>query len=279
MRINLRTSLSALICAAFLDVLASAGAFSVVISDNPPLTLEGIATSQGDGTARVQSAWILDNSPIGAASLPLRGSGDDPRVQINLHMISDIDPVTGQIDYTKWAVLTVLNINYPESPVPNGVALMSAMAPGNSGGWSWGGFVWVTEEEIWESIEATSEDGNGELRTSFRPSPCQDITELEDDTRQLIPLGNGLFLLIIVRADGSVHMIVYEQDPDGCWQISFYPNMPGDPGDPGDPGGVMVAVPNHTFGESRAILWHAWLVHLAEGSFTQIPGSPIGSPG
>jgi hypothetical protein len=259
---------------ACMNAAASAGAFSVVISENPPLTLEGIATPRGDGTADVQSAWVLDSSPIGAASLPLRGRGDDPRVQINLHMIADIDPDTGQVtSYTKWAVLTVLNINYPESPVPNGLSLMSAMAPGASGGWNWSGFLWVTEDEIWDSIESTGSP----LQTSASPSPCQNLP-FEGDTRQLIPLGNNLWLLIVVRADGSVHMIVYEQGEDGCWQVAFYPSLPGDPGWPG--GTISEPLPpDHTFDESMAILWHAWLVHAAEGEIIGIPGGPVGAPG
>lgn len=257
-----------------LDTQACGGAFSVVISEDPPLTLEGIATPRGDGTADVQSAWVLDDSPIGAASLPLRGVGDDPRVQINLYMIADIDQQTGQvIGYTKWGILDVFNINYPDSPVPNGISLMSAMAPGNSGGWSWSGFVQVTEDELLDAI-------GGDVPTMSRPSPCETFPHVEDDTRQLINLGNGLWLLIVVRSDGTVHMMVYEQDPEtGCWQLSFYPNMPGGPGFPGDPAGAAPVPPDHTFDESMAILWHAWLVHLAEGDFIEIPGGPIGGPG
>jgi hypothetical protein len=252
---------------------ADAGAFSVVVSENPPLTVEGIATPRGDGTADVQSAWILDSSPRGVQSLPLRGSGDDSWVQINLYMIANIDPLTGQVtSYTKWAVLDIYNINYPDSPVPNGISLMNAMAPGNSGGWSWSGFVWAGEDEIMDSI-------GGEVPTISRPSPCENITQLENDTRQLINLGNGLWLLIVVRADGSVHMLVYEQDPEtGCWQIAFYPNQPGGPGYPGNPVGGVPMPPDHTFDESMRLLWHAWLVHLAEGDFIEIPGYPIGDP-
>lgn len=252
---------------------ADAGAFSVVVSENPPLTVEGIATPRGDGTADVQSAWILDSSPLGVQSLPLRGNGDDSWVQINLYMIANIDPLTGQVtSYTKWAVLDIYNINYPDSPVPNGISLMNAMAPGNSGGWSWSGFVWAGEDEIMDSI-------GGEVPTISRPSPCENITQLENDTRQLINLGNGLWLLIVVRADGSVHMLVYEQDPEtGCWQIAFYPNQPGGPGYPGNPVGGVPMPPDHTFDESMRLLWHAWLVHLAEGDFIEIPGNPIGDP-
>jgi hypothetical protein len=36
--------------------------------------------------------------------------------------------------------------------------------------------------------------------------------------------------------------------------------------------------PDHTFDESMRLLWHAWLVHLAEGDFIEIPGNPIGDP-
>ena len=253
------------------SVAALAGAFSVVVSESPMLVLEGIAIPQGDGTAEVQVAWVLDSSPAGISMLPIRTQLGEPHVQIDLYMVADIDPVTGVVySYSKYGIIDVLNINFPDSPIPNGLSLLASVAPGATGGWAWSNILWTTEDEITDSIAGI---GGGPTSNSI-PQPCEYIPELDEEIRQFIELGNGLWLLIVVR-NGEVYMMVYEYDPvNGCWRFGFAPQNPGGPG-----GGWWGTPPNHTLVDSLNMVFAQWIRQLVNGQVIGIPGDPVDWPG
>ncbi len=245
-----------------------AGAFSVLVSEQPLIYVEGIATPVGDGTAHVDIAWVLDTSPAGVAMLPLNTRPGEPHVEMVLYMICDENPITGMCEtYTKFGVLDVFNVDYPDSPVPNGLAFMAATAPSEAGGWSWSGMTWTNETEIQDTI-----DGIGP------PSPsspgCDTPSKVPNETRQLIELGNGLWLLIIVR-DGQVIMLVYREDENGCWSFGFSPQMPGPGG--GNPWwGEPIG---HTLSESLVRVTNYLIRKVHAGGFMEWPDGPIGAPG
>ena len=237
----------------------------MTLSSSPRLILEGLATPRGDGTADVLVAWLLDESPIGVESLPLRSLPGEPRVDLQLSMIADIDDATGEVtSYTKYGTLDVHLVDYPDAPLPAGLSLLAAVAPARSGGWSWSGISWTETSEI----EATINGEGPPVVASAQP--CEPIPYVENETRQLIELGNGLWLLIVVR-DGTVYMMVYEQDPeDGCWRFGYAPQGPGGPG--------WGNLPDHTMAESIDQLQALWISQTPVGSIIEIPGGPLGDP-
>ncbi|MDP7070717.1 MAG: hypothetical protein QF561_05145 [Phycisphaerales bacterium] len=248
------------------------GAFSILVSESPLVYVEGFATPIGDGTARVEMAWVLDTSPQGVQMLPLNTRPGEPHVDMTLYMICDEDPVTGLCEsYTKFGVLDVINVDYPDSPVPNGLSFMAATAPSEAGGWSWSGMVWTYETDIQDEIAGVGP-----------PSPsspgCDVPTKMPNETRQLIELGNGLWLLIIVR-DGQVIMLVYEHDPaTGCWSFGYSPSLPGDPG--GSDGNPWWGSPiHHTLSESVIRVWQFLIRQVAVDEILEWPDGPIGTPG
>jgi hypothetical protein len=186
-------------------------------------------------------------------------------------MVADIDPVTGVVySYSKYGIIDVLNINFPDSPIPNGLSLLASVAPGATGGWAWSNILWTTEDDITDSIAGI---GGGPTSNSI-PQPCEYIPELDEEIRQFIELGNGLWLLIVVR-NGEVYMMVYEYDPaNGCWRFGFAPQNPGGPG-----GGWWGTPPNHTLVESLDMVFAQWIRQLVNGQVIGIPGDPVGWPG
>ncbi|MCP4759481.1 MAG: hypothetical protein GY894_11635 [Planctomycetes bacterium] len=248
------------------------GAFSVLVSESPLLYIEGIATPVGDGTATVDFAWVLDTSPSGVGWLPLNTRPGEPHVDMVLYMICDVDPITDMCDtYTKFGVLDVLNVNYPDSPVPNGLSFMAATAPGTAGGWSWSGLLWADETDILDTI-------GGAGPPSASSPGCETPADTLDETRQLIELGNGLWLLIIVR-DGQVIMLVYQYDPEsGCWSFGYSPSMPGGPG-PGDAEPWWGGPVDHTLSESLVRVWHYLIRQVGDNGLVEWPDGPIGTPG
>ena len=253
-----------------LSGMASGGAFTVTVQESPLIVLEGIATPLGDGTARVDAAWYLDSSPAGVGMIPLRAGPGEPWVDIRLSMIADIDPETGDIrSYTKYATLDVYNVDYPDSPIPDGLSLMASVPPGGAGGWSWTNILWTDEETITESIES----GDGSPTPDSQPQACEYIPELEHEIRQIIELGNGRWLLVVVR-NGEVYLMVYEEDPKyGCWRFGFSPQVGGGPG-----GGWWGPAPDHTLTESLTILYEYLIEALRSGELIGVPGGPVGIP-
>ncbi len=249
---------------------ATAGAFTVTISESPLLILEGVAFPQGDGTARVDVAWVLDGSSAGVSMLPLRTQPGEPHVQLDRYMIADFDVVT------KYSILRAVNVDYPDSPVPDGLSWMASVPPANTAGWSWCGIMYATDLEIQASI-----DGSGPLASSTS-SNCQELDTLEGDVRQIIDLGDGLLLIIVVR-NGQVFMMVYRLDENGCWRFVFSPSYPGGPGGPGGPAAPAEPwwgdPPSHSFEDSLALVYSLWIAQLRAGQFIAIPGGPVQPPG
>ncbi len=248
---------------------AFGGAFSVTVQQSPLIVLEGIATPLGDGTARVDAAWYLDTSPAGVGMVPLRAGPGEPWVDIRLSMVSDIDPVTGEVlSYTKYAMLDVHCVDFPDAPIPEGLSLMASVAPEAGGGWTWSNIIWTDEATITESIES----GDGSPTPTSQPQACEYIPELEHEIRQFIELGNGRWLLVVVR-NGEVYLMVYEEDPEyGCWRFGFSPQVGGGTGWWG-------AAPDHTLAESLTIIYEYLLQAIRAGGLIEVPGGPVGDPG
>ncbi|MDP7028895.1 MAG: hypothetical protein QF733_01580 [Phycisphaerales bacterium] len=262
--------LAVLLWVAWAASVASGGAFSVTVQESPRVVLEGIATPLGDGTARVDAAWYLDASPAGVGMVPLRAAPGSPWVDIRLYMIADIDPDTGEVrSYTKYAVLDVNNVDYPDSPVPNGLGLMASVPPGDTGGWAWAGIHWTDEATMTDAIAA----GDGSPTPDGQPQACEYIPELEHEIRQIIELGNGRWLVVVVR-NGEVYLMVYEEDPVyGCWRFGFSPQLPGGPG-----GGWWGASPDHTLAESLTTVYEYLIMAIRSHELIGLPGGPVGLP-
>lgn len=255
----------ALAAMAFLLVTPTAlgGGFTVTVQESPRLVLEGIATPLGDGTARVDMAWYLDSSPLGVAMVPLRSGPGEPRAEIELHMIAERDAAGNIVGYTKYGVLSVTLIDYPDAPIPEGISLLASVPPIGASGWSWSGIMWVDETTIMDSIEGPS--GTPSASSSQQ---CEPLDVIDNEVRQVIDLGNGLVLIIVVR-NGVVYMMVYEEVSPGCWRFAFAPQEPG----PGN--GWWGTPPEHTLGSSLSMVAALQIQALISRGIIHVPGWPL----
>ncbi|MBC8202761.1 MAG: hypothetical protein H8E91_02930 [Planctomycetes bacterium] len=213
----------------------------------PDVQLQGvIAIDETTGEMTVPWAWIVE--PNGISLLQLNDGGLNlPHVQLT--------PLEGN-DSTMLLEVDPYGYRTVEQPVPESLVLLDQ--PLGDTTWRWNGIAFL-QSEIDDSMYQM-----GMLDVPTVMDPCGMPPSNANDTTNVYRLSDKEILIFIVNEDGTVTILIYRRDRNGCWKWSRNPDSY-----------VPPPLPDFSFPEILPTVIEAFAAEMINGGQQYIPIEPV----
>ena len=213
----------------------------------PDVQLQGVMQiDEVTGEITIPWAWLFETD--GISLLQLNDGGFDlPHVQLT--------PFEGN---TSTMLLEVDPFGYREEEQPVPESLVMLERPLDTSTWDWNGVAFL-QSEIDDGVYQM-----GMLGVPTMTDPCGMPPTNENDTTHIYRLSDKEVLIFIVNDDGTVTILVYRRDRNGCWKWSRNPDTH-----------IPPPLPDFTFPEILPTVIEAYAAEMINGGQQYIPIEPI----
>jgi hypothetical protein len=213
----------------------------------PEIALQGvIAFDETTNEMSVPWAWLVQEDGITLLQLT-DGGLNLPHVRIRpfegneTTMLLEVDP-----------------IGFREEEQPVGESLVLLEKQPSTTSWVWNGFAFM-QSEIDEGIYQM-----GVLGVPTMTDPCGAPPTNANDTTHIYRLSEKEVLIFVLNEDGTVTILVYRQDQNGCWKWSRNPDSHEPP-----------PLPDFSFPDILPFVIDAYASYMINGGQITVPPEPI----